>query len=183
MEIKIDLAFNDSTITVLSKEPDKKYVLRYCQVDKFMTRVFSFRFKLYFTELFLHCPLHTLVPSVYERFLRKSKASQAIYHFRRLTVTPYIITTGVREFYSESLFDAGAETPCRFIIGFVTNEQFLGSFDTNPFDFRRRWSKKTTNTSGKEVLQSFWISKISIKVLFSFSFLSSHQTRSFRFLF
>jgi len=61
-------------------------------------------------------------------------------HFRKIEIRSLSLNSGKEEYNSDNLFPD--EVPCRIVVCFVLSNNKIGTYDTNPFEFRRNWKVK-----------------------------------------
>jgi hypothetical protein len=97
------------------------------------------KFKFKITNMCLFVPVAQLSMPVFQEInslmTRKSEPKPISIHYRRIEVRPISLANGKEEYYSDSLF-SDADLPCRIIICFVETSSKIGTYSTNPFEFR-----------------------------------------------
>ena len=88
----------------------------------------------------LYVPIAQLAAPTYNELSRLLTERSVPLHFRRIEIIPLSLNSGKEEYNSDNLFPS--EIPCRIVIAFVVSKNKTGSYDTNPFEFNRKWKVK-----------------------------------------
>ena len=108
----------------------------------------SEEYKVKLLSIFLYVPVAQLSVSTFSELERVLTSKSVAIHYRRIEVRSLSLLKGKEEYNSENLFTS--DCPCRIVICFVQSKNKTGSFDLNPFDFRRSWEVTTTQNSHTE---------------------------------
>ena len=91
-----------------------------------------------------------LLPAITNDLNQAIAQKQAKFPIRRVEVKTFTINTGLRSKIEDHLFQE--QLPKRLFIGMVTNEEFNGSYASNPFRFRPfRLSKLDVSCDGHNI--------------------------------
>ena len=91
-----------------------------------------------------------LLPAITNNLNQAIAQKQAKFPIRRVKVKTFTINTGLRSKIEDHLFQG--QLPNRLFIGMVTNEEFNGSYASNPFRFRPfRLSKLDVSCDGLNI--------------------------------
>lgn len=113
-------------------------------------------YRIKITECYLYVPIAIVSAQVYNELSALIAAKSVALNFRRVEIRPLNIPREKIEFNSENLFPDAV--PCRLIFAFVADKAKKGSYETNPFEFKRSWvvtegDSLTQELSKEEILE------------------------------
>jgi hypothetical protein len=123
-KVKFELDRADHSFVIMSKKEDPE------------------KYKLKILNISLFVPVAQLSASVFSQIssILTTKEPKAIgIHYRKVEVRPYSLPRNKLEYNSDNLF-CDSDSPCRIVICFVKSESKVGKYDSNPYEFQRRWS-------------------------------------------
>jgi hypothetical protein len=133
-KVRFDLDVSDNAFFLMCPKEDKE----------------KYQFQIKNIALFV--PVAQLSMPVYQEInsilTRKNEPKAIAIHYRRIEVRPISITKDKEDFYSDSLF-TDSDLPCRIVLCFVDASSKIGTYSSNPFDFKRSW---TVPKSSKTVI-------------------------------
>ena len=98
---------------------------------------------------FLYVPVAQLSSTAFSEIERVLTSKSVAIHYRKIEIRNLNLVAGKEEYNSDNLFTT--DCPCRIIICFIESKNKTGSFDLNPFDFKRTW-QVTTGVSTNDQL-------------------------------
>ena len=99
---------------------------------------------------FLYVPVAQLSSTAFSEIERVLTSKSVAIHYRKIEIRNLNLTAGKEEYNSDNLFTT--DCPCRVIVCFIQSKNKTGSFDLNPFDFKRSWEVTTTVSSPNDHL-------------------------------
>jgi hypothetical protein len=88
------------------------------------------------TECKLSLPVAEQSDAFAARIIQRWKQEVTLMQYRRRVLNNYTIPSGAQHFYSDTLFPTH-ELPIRILVGFVSENSFLGDWGTTPFNFSK----------------------------------------------
>ena len=101
-------------------------------------------YKVKLLSCFLYVPVAQLSSGTFSEIERVLSTKSTAIHYRKIEIRNVSLIKGKEEYNSDNLFLS--DCPCRIVICFIESKNKTGSFDLNPFDFKRSW-KVTVNSS------------------------------------
>ena len=108
-------------------------------------------YKLKLLSCFLYMPVAQLSSAAFSEIERVLTTNSVAIHYRKIEIRQLSLVAGKQEYHSENLFLS--DVPCRVIICFLETKNKTGSFDLNPFDFRRSWEVTTSLSNENQLSQ------------------------------
>ena len=108
------------------------------------------QYKLKLLGCFLYVPIAQLSAPTFSEIERVLTSKNVAIHYRKIEIRSLSLAKGKEEYNSENLFSS--DVPCRIVICFIEGKNKSGSYDLNPFDFRRSWEVSTSTTVNAEPL-------------------------------
>ena len=105
------------------------------------------KYRLKLLNISLLVPVAQLSASVFQEIntiiTRKNEPKSVGIHYRRIEVRPISLPRNKEEYNSDGLF-TDCDLPCKIVICFVKTASKVGDYQTNPFDFCRKWEVPST---------------------------------------
>ena len=100
------------------------------------------KYRLKLLNISLLVPVAQLSASVFQEIntimTRKNEPKTIGIHYRRIEVRPISLPRNKEEYNSDGLF-TDCDLPCKIVICFVKTASKVGDYNTNPFEFARKW--------------------------------------------
>ena len=139
-KVKIELTKADDAFVLMCPETDTE------------------KYKLQILDCNLYVPVAQLSASVHREISSILTHRSIGLHFRKIEILPISLPPNKQEFNSDNLFVD--DFPCRIVIVFVESAAKNGSYSTNAFDFKRKWTVKIPQPKpGPEVNSQFKTNK------------------------
>jgi hypothetical protein len=128
-----------TTVTInLSRTSDGLYIQHYITGD-------SEKYAVQILELDLYVPIVILAEPLSKELKFKWEKMPITYNFRTYKTVQFSISNGL-SWMSPALFNAG-EHPIRVFLAIVPNEAMVGTYNTSPFEFKRKFKYTTASSS------------------------------------
>ena len=105
-------------------------------------------YKLKLLSCFLYVPIAQLSSVSFSEIERVLTSKSVAIHYRKIEIRMLSLSAGKEEYNSENLF--ASDCPCRIVICFLKSKNKTGSYDLNPFDFRRSWEVTVNSVSSQD---------------------------------
>ena len=102
-------------------------------------------YKIKLLSCFLYVPVAQLSSVTFSEIERVLAAKSVAIHYRKVEIRNISLVAGKEEYNSDNLFPD--EIPCRVVVVFVLSSSKTGDYDTNPFEFHRKWKVKVPKST------------------------------------
>jgi len=121
----------------LDRAPDS-FVLQSASTDNEKYQIKILNANLYVPVAQLSISVYMELSNFMARIVDGTYRNDVAIHYRRLEIRPVAIPNGNRDYYTKSLL-SDSDNPCKVVLCFVESNAKAGSYQKNPFEFKRSW--------------------------------------------